>query len=211
MATEAVGHGHGHDAAGAVAGESRAAGVSQGLLGMVIFIGSEVMLFASFFTAYFMVRFNIAENNWPPLNSNGERFELPKLITGVNTGVLVFSSFTVWYAEHSLRHGNRKGLIRGLTLTILLGATFLVIQINEYAHLGFTPANKAFGSTFYALTGLHGAHVFVGLTILTFCLVRAKVGDWTPRNFTPLAAGSVYWHFVDVVWVLLYILVYLIS
>ncbi|MEW6581989.1 MAG: heme-copper oxidase subunit III [Actinomycetota bacterium] len=209
MATEALGHGH-HD--GVVSTDvSKAAKLSQGLLGMVIFIGSEVMLFASLFTAYFMARYNIAEGNWPPLSSDGEPFELPKLITGVNTVILVFSSFTIWYAEHSLRHGNRKGLIRGLGLTLLLGATFLVIQINEYAHLGFTPADKAFGSTFYTLTGFHGAHVFVGLTILTFCFIRAKVGDFSPTKMTPLAAGSVYWHFVDVVWVLLYILVYLLS
>jgi cytochrome c oxidase subunit 3 len=190
---------------------SRGSRLNMGLLGMVIFIGSEVMLFASLFTAYFMARYNIAEGNWPPLNSDGEPFELPKLITGVNTVVLVFSSFTVWWAEHSLRHGNRKGLMRGLGLTILLGATFLAIQINEYVHLGFTPDDTAFGSTFYTLTGFHGAHVFLGLTILTFCFVRAKVGDFTAQRMTPLSAGSVYWHFVDVVWILLYILVYLLS
>jgi len=192
-------------------GASRAGKLNQGLLGMVIFIGSEVMLFASLFTAYFMVRYNIAENNWPPLNAEGEPFELPKVITGVNTFILVFSSFTIWYAEHSLKHGNRKGLIRGLGVTILLGATFLTVQINEYVHLGFTPADKGFGSTFYTLTGFHGAHVAIGLTILTFCFVRAKVGDFTPTRMTPLAAGSIYWHFVDVVWVLLYTLVYLLS
>ena len=190
---------------------SRGSRLNMGLLGMVIFIGSEVMLFASLFTAYFMVRYNIAEGNWPPLKSDGEPFELPKLITGVNTVILVFSSFTVWWAEHSLRHGNRKGLMRGLGLTILLGATFLAIQINEYVHLGFTPDDTAFGSTFYTLTGFHGAHVFLGLTILTFCFVRAKVGDFTPQRMTPLSAGSVYWHFVDVVWILLYTLVYLLS
>lgn len=190
---------------------SRAGKLSQGLLGMVIFIGSEVMIFASLFTAYFMARYNIAENNWPPLNADGEKFELPKVITGLNTLILVFSSFTVWYAEHSLKHGNRKGLIRGLGLTLMLGGTFLIIQINEYVHLGFTPANKAFGSTFYTLTGFHGAHVAIGLTILSFCFVRAKVGDFTPSKMTPLAAGSIYWHFVDVVWVALYGLVYLLS
>jgi cytochrome c oxidase subunit 3 len=188
---------------------SRGGQISMGLLGMVIFIGSEIMLFASFFTAYFLIRFNIAQNNWPPIASNGKPFELPKLITGINTIILVSSSFTVWYAEHSLNAGNRKGLRRGLILTIMLGATFLIIQINEYIHIGFTPQNKAFGSTFYALTGLHGAHVFVGLTILTFLLIRVGVGDFTKERHAPLAAGSVYWHFVDVVWVLLFLLVYI--
>jgi cytochrome c oxidase subunit III len=188
---------------------SRGAQLSTGLLGMVIFIGSEIMLFASFFTAYFLIRFNIAENNWPPLASNGQPFELPKLVTGINTIILASSSLTIWYAEHSLAKGNRKGLKRGLVLTIMLGATFLIIQINEYIHIGFTPQSKAFGSTFYCLTGLHGAHVIVGLTILTFCAIRVWVGDFTKERHAPLAAGSVYWHFVDVVWIVLFLLVYI--
>jgi cytochrome c oxidase subunit III len=188
----------------------RGSRLSIGLTGMLIFIGSEVMLFGSLFTAYFLTRFDIARNNWPPLNAAGEPFELPKVITGMNTFILVSSSFTVWWAEHCLKHGDRKGLVRSLMVTMLLGATFLVVQINEYVHLGFTPKDRAFGSTFYTLTGFHGAHVTLGLTILFFCYVRARVGDFTPTSYAPLAAGSFYWHFVDVVWVFLYILVYLI-
>ena len=93
----------------------------------------------------------------------------------------------------------------------LLGGTFLLIQINEYIHLGFTPQDQAFGSAFYTLTGFHGLHVFVGLTLLTLCYIRVKrVHDFTPQWSTPLQASSLYWHFVDVVWVLLYILVYLV-
>ena len=188
---------------------SRGSQISSGVLCMVFFIGSEVMLFGSLFTAYFFVRFNISDQ-WPPLNSEGEPFELPKVITAVNTAILVSSSFTVWWAEHRLRHGDRKGLARGLLVTIFLGATFLIIQINEYVHLGFTPQDTAFGSTFYTLTGAHGLHVFVGLTILTLCLIRVKrAHDFTPKWFTPLGAGSLYWHFVDVVWVILFFLVYL--
>ena len=121
------------------------------------------------------------------------------------------SSFTIWWAEHRLRHGDRKGLRRGLLVTIFLGATFLIIQINEYIHLDFTPRDGAFGSTFFILTGTHGLHVLVGLTILTLCYIRVvKANDFTPTWNTPLQAGSFYWHFVDVVWVLLFVLVYLI-
>ncbi|MFN8110231.1 MAG: heme-copper oxidase subunit III [Thermoleophilia bacterium] len=188
-------------------------GMSQGMLAMMLFLGSEAMLFASFFAAYFMVRYNIAANDWPPLKNvaTGERFELPKLITGVNTAFLVFSSFTVWFAEHRLKHGDRKGLERGLLVTMALGLTFLVVQINEYVHLGFTPQNKAFGATFYTLTGFHGLHVFVGLVLLLISYIRVKrAHDFTPRWFTPLGAASLYWHFVDVVWVFLYVVVYLI-
>jgi cytochrome c oxidase subunit 3 len=185
--------------------------ISMGMLSMMFFIGSEVMLFGSLFAAYFFVRFNVADQ-WPPLNDAGEPFELPKIITGVNTAILVFSSFTLHWGEHRLKHyGDRKGLERGLLVTIFLGATFLIVQINEYIHLGFTPQSQAFGSTFYTLTGFHGLHVFVGLTLLTLCYIRVKKAkDFTPKWFTPLQAAGVYWHFVDVVWVLLYILVYLV-
>lgn len=183
--------------------------MSAGMIAMLLFIGSEVMLFASLFAAYFFVRFNIADNVWPPLSPTGEAYELPILLTGINTAFLVTSSFTVWWAEHRLAHGDRSGLIRGLWVTILLGLTFLIIQINEYAHLDFTPQDQAFGSTFYVLTGAHGLHVFVGLSVLTVMLIRSYKGDFTPTSATPLTAASAYWHFVDVVWVLLFILVYL--
>ncbi|MDH3226660.1 MAG: cytochrome c oxidase subunit 3 [Thermoleophilia bacterium] len=184
--------------------------ISQGMLAMLLFIGSEVMLFAALFAAYFFARFNIADNVWPPVDpATGEPFELPILMTAVNTAFLVFSSFTVWWAEHRLMHGDRRGMIRGLWVTIMLGATFLIIQINEYAHLSFSPQDQAFGSTFYVLTGAHGLHVFVGLSLLTVMLIRAYRGDFSPSFATPLTAASAYWHFVDVVWVLLFILVYL--
>jgi cytochrome c oxidase subunit 3 len=184
-------------------------GMSQGMLMMLFFLGSEAMLFASLFAAYFFVRYNIADE-WPPRNSAGEAFELPVLLTGANTAILVFSSFTVHWAEHRLKMGDRKGLERGLVVTMLLGLTFLIIQLNEYWHLGFTPGDTAFASSFYALTGFHGAHVALGLTILFIMYIRVKrAKDFSPSWSTPLAAGSLYWHFVDVVWVLLFILVYL--
>lgn len=188
----------------------RSRSISGGMLMMLFFIGSEVMLFASFFAAYFFVRFNIADNDWPPLNQDGEPFELPIVLTGVNTAVLVASSFTLHWAEHRLKLGDRKGLQVGMIVTMMLGAAFLIVQLNEYWHLGFTPSDTAFGSSFYALTGLHGAHVAVGLTILLVMFIRiTKANDFSPRFATPLAAGSLYWHFVDVVWVLLFFLVYL--
>lgn len=179
-----------------------------GALGMTIFIGSEIMLFASFFTAYFIARSNAVQ--WPPVFHGAQSFEVPKLITGVNTAFLVFSSFTVWWAEKRLAAGDHKGLIRGLMVTMMLGSTFLIIQINEYIHLGFTPQDKIFGTVFYCLTGLHGAHVFVGLNVLGFALNRARRGEFSHGHMGPLTAASIYWHFVDVVWVFLYVVVYLV-
>ena len=199
---------HTHDAKPATHGGSGVSRMNIGTLGMTIFIGSEIMLFASFFTAYFIARSNATQ--WPPIFEGAEAFELPKVITGVNTAILVFSSFTVWWAEKRLAAGDRQGLIRGLIVTIMLGATFLIIQINEYIHLGFTPQDQMFGTAFYCLTGLHGAHVFVGLTALTFSLNRARRGEFSHGSAGPLTAASIYWHFVDVVWVFLFVVVYLV-
>ena len=199
---------HAHETKPAHGGNSGMSRMNIGTLGMSIFIGSEIMLFASFFTAYFIARSNAEQ--WPPIFEGGDLFEVPKIITGVNTSILVFSSFTVWWAEKRLAAGDRQGLIRGLIVTIMLGATFLVIQINEYVHLGFTPQDQMFGTAFYCLTGLHGAHVFVGLTALTFSLNRARRGEFSHGNSGPLTAASIYWHFVDVVWVFLYVVVYLV-
>ena len=94
----------------------------------------------------------------------------PVLLTGINTLILVSSSFVLWWGEKRLAAGDNKGLIRGLWVTILMGGTFLIVQLNEYAHLGFTPQDRAFSGAFYTLTGFHGAHVLVGLIVLSLCL-----------------------------------------
>ena len=184
---------------------NRSSRVEPQLLGMLLFIISEVMIFGAFFTAYFFIRI-VSGDQWFPFRGH----ELPVAVAGINTAILLSSSLTMHWAQTSIKNGNRFGLQAGMVTTFLLGLTFLFIQINEYVHLGFTPQDTAFGSTFYTLTGAHGLHVFVGLTILTLCLIRVKrAHDFTPKWFTPLGAGSLYWHFVDVVWVLLFALVYL--
>ncbi|MBM3634782.1 MAG: heme-copper oxidase subunit III [Actinobacteria bacterium] len=184
--------------------------MNASLMAMLLFIGSEVMLFASLFTAYFFIRYGVSNETWPPLKQDGKPFELPVLLTGVNTLILISSSFTLWWGEKRLAAGDNKGLIRGLWVTILMGATFLLVQLNEYAHLGFTPQDRAFSGAFYTLTGFHGAHVLVGLIVLSLCLRRAYRNDFSHAYNTPLTAGSYYWHFVDIVWVLLFFLVYVI-
>ena len=146
------------------------------LLGMLLFIITEVMVFGAFFTAYFFIRV-VQGADWP-----AEGTELPKLIAGVNTAILISSSFTLHWAEHAHKMGNRRGLQAGILTTFLLGCTFLFIQINEYVHLGFSPQDHAQGTIFYGLTGLHGAHVFIGLTLLLF------VDD--PRVPRPLHGGG---------------------
>ena len=120
---------------------------------MMLFIISEVMVFGAFFTAYFFIRV-VNGDAWP-----AEGTELPVAVAGVNTCILISSSFTLHWAETSIKHGNRAGLRAGIVATFLLGLTFLFIQVNEYVHIGFAPHDTAQGSVFYGLTGLHGAHV----------------------------------------------------
>jgi cytochrome c oxidase subunit 3 len=171
-------------------------------LGMVMFIGSEIMLFGSFFTAYFYIRFSHGEY---PFGG----FEIPKATTGINTAILVFSSFTMHWALVSASRGRRLGLILGLGSTLVLGLTFLGLQMREYHALGFVPSDGAFPTTFFALTGLHGMHVFVGATLLAIAFLRACRGKYDPDNHLGLEVTGLYWHFVDVVWIFLYTVVYL--
>jgi cytochrome c oxidase subunit III len=176
--------------------------VSSTTLGMLLFIASEVMLFGSFFTAYFFVRV-VNGYPWPP-----EGFELPKYVAGINTAILVTSSFTVHWALQSIRRGNRAGMQAGLVLTFLMGLTFLLTQMIEYARVGFAPHDNAFTTIFFALTGLHGAHVFVGLSILCFMSIRAFRGHFTPAHHDGVELGGIYWHFVDIMWIVVYTTVY---
>jgi cytochrome c oxidase subunit III len=175
------------------------------MLGMFLFIGSEIMLFGAFFTMYFFVRVvHSAVEEWPP-----HPYEFPKFIAFVNTCILVTSSFTIHWALSSIKRGNRAGLQAGLVLTLLLGTTFLVTQLVEYARIGFAPHTAAFASCFFGLTGLHGAHVFVGLTILLFMTMRAFRGHFTPEEHHGVEIGGIYWHFVDVMWIVVYVTVYI--
>jgi cytochrome c oxidase subunit 3 len=181
----------------------RSSRVEPAVLGMLLFIASEVMLFGSFFTAYFFVRVS-GEGEWPL-----PPFELPKFVAGVNTAILVTSSFTIHWALQSIKRGNRAGLQAGLVLTLGLGVTFLLTQIREYSRVGFNPADGAFGTIFYGLTGLHGAHVFVGLTLLTFATIRAFRGHFSPQHHAGVEIPGIYWHFVDVMWIVVYTTVYI--
>jgi cytochrome c oxidase subunit 3 len=178
--------------------------VDARVLGMLMFIGSEIMLFGSFFTAYFFVRVVNDPPAWPP-----EGFHLPVFVAGVNTAILVTSSFTMHWALTSIKRGNHNGLKAGLVLTFLMGFTFLATQITEYARIGFAPRDNAFTTIFFSLTGLHGAHVFVGLTLLLFATIRAFRGHFTPEHHHGVEIPGIYWHFVDVMWIVVYTTVYI--
>jgi cytochrome c oxidase subunit 3 len=180
----------------------RSSRVDAQLLGMLLFIISEVMIFGAFFTAYFFIR--IAQGDtWPAPGTH-----LPVQVAGVNTAILVSSSFTVHWAEQSIKRGNRFGLKAGMLLTFLLGCTFLFIQINEYANIGFAPQDHAQQTIFYSLTGLHGCHVFIGLLILAAVTVRAFRGHYSPESHRGVDVPGIYWHFVDIMWIVVFTTVY---
>jgi cytochrome c oxidase subunit 3 len=179
--------------------------ISATVLGMFLFIASEAMLFGAFFTAYFFIRVvNPDAPEWPL-----EPFHLPVYVAGVNTAILLASSFTMHWALQSIKRGSRTGLKAGLVLTFLMGLCFLITQMVEYAHIGFAPHDGAFGTIFYSLTGLHGAHVFVGLSLLAVAIVRAFRGHYTPEHHHGVEIPGIYWHFVDVMWIVVYATIYL--
>jgi cytochrome c oxidase subunit III len=176
--------------------------VNAPTLGMLLFIISEVMIFGAFFTAYFFIRV-VNHNPWP---AGGEH--LPEAVAGINTAILLSSSLTIHWALSSIKRGNRFGLKAGMVTTFLLGATFLAVQINEYVHVGFAPRDSAQASVFYALTGLHGCHVFIGLCLLLFVTIRSFRGHYSAESHRGMEVPGIYWHFVDLMWVVVYTTVY---
>ena len=180
--------------------------------GMILFIASEVMFFVGWFWSWFdfsLFPSEISEvvgGTFPPaaIEAVIDPFGLPLL----NTLILLCSGTTVTWAHHSLIHGDRDGLKKGLWLTIILGAVFTAIQAYEYAHAPFAFGGNTYSSAFYMATGFHGFHVLVGTIFLIVCLVRAYKGHFTPRQHFGFEAAAWYWHFVDVVWLFLFVVVY---
>lgn len=187
----------------AVAAERHALPAGTVRLGVLIFIVSEATLFGGFFAAYFALRGESL--TWPPSPAL-LRPELP-LIT-LNTLFLLASSVTLQRAIGRARADDRPGLVRLIAATLALGALFLAIQAFEFSRNGFGPADGVFGSTFYILTGFHGAHVTAGLLAISANLRRATRGLVTRERHEALEATSYYWHFVDAVWLVLFTTVY---
>ena len=185
--------------------------------GMLMFIASEVMFFVAWFWAFFdaslfsgeaiqSARTAVTGGIWPPKGTTVfDPFHLPL----VNTLILLTSGTTVTWAHHALLNNDRKGLINGLILTIVLGLCFSAVQAYEYAHAAFTFTGNIYGSTFFMATGFHGAHVIIGTIFLMVCLYRALKGDFTPKQHFGFEAAAWYWHFVDVVWLFLFAAIYI--
>jgi cytochrome c oxidase subunit 3 len=174
------------------------------LLAVKLAILSEVMLFGALFAAYFVIRGE--SHGWPPPG----HLERPELVLpAFNTLLLVTSSVTMQMAVRSARVGDRSRLLRWLGLTLLLGGVFIGIQGYEFSTNGFGLDAGTFGSTFYILTGFHGAHVLAGAALIGVVANRARLGLVSAEHHTAVEAISYYWHFVDVVWIFLFSTLYL--
>jgi cytochrome c oxidase subunit 3 len=193
--------------------------------GMILFIASEVMFFVGWFWAFFdfslfpanitwdaashsvnlITNATTAVGTWPPKGLEVlDAFKFPLL----NTIILLTSGTTVTWAHHALIHGDRRGLKTGLWLTILLGVLFSSIQAYEYSDAPFPYAGLNYGASFFMATGFHGFHVMIGTVFLIVCLIRVYRGDFTPRQHFGFEAAAWYWHFVDVVWLFLFVSIY---
>jgi cytochrome c oxidase subunit III len=173
-------------------------------VGMVLFLGSELMFFAALFAMYFTLKGQASR--WPPAGANVDLLE-----PAVFTAILVASSFTMQRGVRRIRAGDRTGMRRWTWITIVLGVIFLAGQVHGYAKATFTISSNAYGSAFYAMTGLHALHVFAGLLILLVVLGRAAQGAYSMDDHAGVEVAAYYWHFVEVVWIALFLTIFVIR
>jgi cytochrome c oxidase subunit 3 len=182
-------------------------GMPTALVGMLLFIASEIMFFGGLFATYFNARASVGAGEWHP--PEGGHLDLP--LAAVLTAILVASSFTMQFGVWAIRRGDVGKLRLWTAITLGLGILFLAGQLYDYSQLGFGISDGIFGTVFYTLTGFHGAHVFGGVVGLTIVLARALQGQFTARNHVAVEAVSMYWHFVDVVWIGVFSTIYLLR
>ena len=183
------------------------AGVYSEKLGMWVFLGSEIMFFTSLIGSYVILRFAHPEAWRPP----GTVLNIP--VTAVNTFLLICSSVTMVKAFAAAQDGLQRALRLWLLATTIIGAMFVGVQVYEYWHLiekGFVPSEGLYGSTFYTMTGFHGFHVTIGVICMSFVTIRAFLGKYTATDHRGVEVIGLYWHFVDLVWIILFTIVYLI-
>nr|UOU85349.1 cytochrome c oxidase subunit III [Pollenia vagabunda] len=176
--------------------------------GMILFIVSEILFFVSFFWAFFHSSLSPSVELgaiWPPMGITPfNPFQIPLL----NTVILLTSGITVTWAHHSLMEGNHSQTSQSLFFTVLLGIYFTILQAYEYIESPFTIADSVYGSTFFMATGFHGVHVLIGTTFLLICLIRHLNNHFSKKHHFGFEAAAWYWHFVDIVWLFLYISIY---
>ena len=192
-------------------------GMDTALLGMLLFIASEVMFFAALFGVYFNVR--ATTSPWPPEGTEFISWQGSGLfglgISVLITIILVSSSFTMQWATDRIRKGDRTGMNRGLAVTLALGIAFMCMMLFEYFMLvtqdDFGINSGVYGSLFYVMTGFHGAHVLGGIIGIAVVLARGIRGQFSAEHHVAVEAVHYYWHFVDVVWVFLFLTIYVLR
>ena len=191
-------------------------GLSNGMLGFILFIASEVMFFGGLFAAYFIARADAAE--WPPEYlltpeqvAAGVKLEVEFALPLIATIVLVLSSVTIQLGVWSIQKGDRTALVRWLIVSVVLGLVFLTAQLYDYSQLPFRADDTVYGTTFYTLTGFHGAHVAGGVNFMMVVLARSMAGQFSAARHEAVEACSFYWHFVDVVWIALFTVLYIVK
>jgi cytochrome c oxidase subunit 3 len=203
--TETVAHGQPEHV-----GTTSPKGMDMPLLGVMLFIASEVMFFAALFGAYFNVKATAPV--WPP---EGTEFITPWPIAAMITVVLVISSFTMQWATMRIRKGDRTGMNRGLLITLILGLVFFVLVGYEYfilvTHDDFGINSGVYGTLFYTMTGFHGAHVLGGVIGIAVVLSRGLAGQFSEKHHSAVEAIHYYWHFVDIVWIALFLVIYVLR
>ena len=190
--------------------DAKRGGMDPALLGMMLFIASEVMFFAALFAAYFNAKATL-----PIFPPEGTEFLDPIGLPLFVTILLITSSFTMQWATGRIRKGDRTGLNRAIAVTLILGVVFLFLQLYDYftliTHDDFGIDSGVYGTLFYTMTGFHGLHVLGGVVGLSVVLARGLQGQFTKRHHVAVEAVHYYWHFVDVVWVFLFLTIYVIK
>jgi len=170
----------------------------------MVWLASELMFFAGLFASYFTIRATSA--TWPPPG-----VELDAIREGIFTVVLIVSSFTMQAADHDIAKEHRKTARKWIVTTLVLGTVFLANEVHEWLTIGFSPSTDAYGSLFFLLTGFHGLHVFIGLLLMIGVLGRIIGPGPDPGDAPAVTSVTYYWHFVDVVWVAVYVTIFLIK
>ena len=195
---------------------------SHGMWACILFVSTEAMFFFALFTTYFFLRARIPD--WQPIfqrcaeecdkphwNSTTAIFGLTVPLVAINTIALLASSVTMQLAVNAIKKGDRRGLRNWLIPTVILGIWFISGQLYEYTRLGFLPDNGIFAAVFFTLTGFHGAHVTGGILMNSLVLFRTVKGQFSAQRHLAVEAASIYWHFVDVVWIGLFTIIYIIG
>jgi cytochrome c oxidase subunit 3 len=175
------------------------------VLGLLTFLASESLMFGGFFATYLF--FRGITSVWPPENT-----EVELLLPTINTIILVSSSFVIHFGDTAIKKNDVKGMRRWYIITAIMGAVFLLGQVVEYLTLGYGMTTNVFSNCFYLMTGFHGLHVFVGLLLILGVLWRSRrPGHYSATKHVGIEMAEIYWHFVDIIWIILFSLLYILS